>query len=191
MATLRDTNILPATPWKWYPADPGPFLSEMQQKRLSRKAWRQPAQHYHGKGAEKTVWTRRFCAETTNNWSHKVHTPWLVCSTNLPQHRSTTVQVFANTTLLKQPRLLEYHVVGPMTRCDCTCLPASAELDKTEQIVEEARELAHFCPIFWSRGLPPNDGNLQLPVTEDPFAEDAGALNIIGGHVLHRREWRH
>ena len=52
IATLRDMNIIPATPWKWYPADPGPFLREMQQ-RLSRKAWRQPAHHHHGKGTEK------------------------------------------------------------------------------------------------------------------------------------------
>ena len=59
MDTLHDLNIIPASPWKWYPAedsdvgwthtgaDPGPFLSEMQQ-RLSRKVWKQAAQHYHG-----------------------------------------------------------------------------------------------------------------------------------------------
>ena len=66
MATFRDLNIIPATPWKWYliedpdvdwtysGADPGPFLREMQQ-RLSRKVWKQAAQHNHGEGAENGV----------------------------------------------------------------------------------------------------------------------------------------
>ena len=66
MATLRDLSIIPVSPWKWYPAenldvdwtyyggDPGPFLSEMQQ-RLSHTFWEQAAQHHHGLGAE-MVW---------------------------------------------------------------------------------------------------------------------------------------
>ena len=64
MATLHDLNIIPASPWKWYPLKtrtstgptlaltPGPFLSVMQQ-RLSRKVWKQAAQHYHCLCAEK------------------------------------------------------------------------------------------------------------------------------------------
>ena len=64
--TARTTTILHFTPWKWYPAenpdvdrtysgrDPGPFLSEMQQ-RLSHKVWEQAALHYHGLGAENGV----------------------------------------------------------------------------------------------------------------------------------------
>ena len=32
--------------------------------------------------------------------------------------------------------------------CDFPCLPPSAVPDKTEQIVEEAREMAHSCPVF-------------------------------------------
>ena len=44
MATLHDLSIIPVSPWKWYPAenpdvdwtysggDPGPFLTEMQQR---------------------------------------------------------------------------------------------------------------------------------------------------------------
>ena len=63
MATLHDFSIIPASPWKWYPAenpdvgwicsggDPGPFLSEMQQ-RLSHKVWEQAA--LHGSGKKKT-----------------------------------------------------------------------------------------------------------------------------------------
>ena len=66
MATLHDLSIIPASPWKWYPAenpdvdwtysggDPGPFLNEMQQ-RLSHKVWEQAALHYHGPGAENGV----------------------------------------------------------------------------------------------------------------------------------------
>ena len=66
MATLHDLSIIPASPWKWYPAenpdvdwtysggDPGPFLSEMQQ-RLSHKVREQAALHYHGIGAENGV----------------------------------------------------------------------------------------------------------------------------------------
>ena len=66
MATLYDLNIISVSPWKWYPdedpnvdwtysgGDPGPLLSEMQQ-RLSHKMWRQAALHYYGLGAEKVV----------------------------------------------------------------------------------------------------------------------------------------
>ena len=66
MATLHDLGIIPASPWKWYIAenpdvdwtntggDPGPFLSEMQQ-RLSHKVWEQAALHNHGLGAENGV----------------------------------------------------------------------------------------------------------------------------------------
>ena len=66
MATLHDLSIIPASPWKWYPAenpdvgwtytggDPGPFLSEMQQ-RLSHRVWKQAALHCHGLGAENGV----------------------------------------------------------------------------------------------------------------------------------------
>ena len=66
MATSRDLSIIPAFPWKWYPAenpdvdwtysggDPGPFLSEMPQ-RLSHKVWEQAALHFHDLGAENEV----------------------------------------------------------------------------------------------------------------------------------------
>ena len=72
------------------------------------------------------------------------------------------------------------------------CLPASAELDKTEQIVEEARERWHIpsCPIFWFRGTP-SDWYPEQPITQDPLAEDFGSLNIICGHVFTDGKWRH
>ena len=67
MATLHDLSIIPASPWKWYPAenpdvdwtysggDPGLFLSDEMQQRLSHKVWEQAALHYHGLGAENGV----------------------------------------------------------------------------------------------------------------------------------------
>ena len=67
---------------------------------------------------------------------------------------------------------------------DCPCVPASLDLDRTEQIIEEAREKAHTCPIFWFRGLPPSAWYPELPVTDDPFVEDFGSLDMRGGHVF-------
>ena len=69
---------------------------------------------------------------------------------------------------------------------DCPCFPASLDLDRTERIIiiEEAREKAHTCPIFWFRGLPPSDWYPELPAADDPFVEDFGWLDIMGGHVF-------
>ena len=67
---------------------------------------------------------------------------------------------------------------------DCPCVPASFDLDRTERIVDEARKKAHTCPIFWFRGLPPSDWYPELPVANDPFVEDFGSLDILGGHVF-------
>ena len=68
--------------------------------------------------------------------------------------------------------------------CDCLCIPASFDLDKTDQLVDEAREKAHTCQFFWFRGLPPSDWCPELPVAEDLFVEDFGSLDIMGGHVV-------
>ena len=57
-------------------------------------------------------------------------------------------------------------------------------VDKTARIVDEAREKAHSCPIFLFRGLPPSDWYPELPVSDDPFVEDSGSLDIMGGHVF-------
>ena len=46
------------------------------------------------------------------------------------------------------------------------------------------REEAHICPIFWFRGFPPSDWYPELPVADDPFVEDFGSLDIMGGHVF-------
>ena len=67
---------------------------------------------------------------------------------------------------------------------DCPCTPTSFELDKTDQIVDEARMRAFSCPIFWFRGLPPSSWYPELPFAEQPFAEDFGSLDIAGGHVF-------
>ena len=67
---------------------------------------------------------------------------------------------------------------------DCPCTPTSLELDKTDRIVDEARTRVRSCPVFWFRGLPPSSWYPELPVAEQPFAEDFGSLDIAGGHVF-------
>ena len=67
---------------------------------------------------------------------------------------------------------------------DCPCVPNSFDLDTTDRIVEEAREKAHTCPIFWFRGLPPSDWYPELPVADEPFVENFGSLDIVGGHIF-------
>ena len=99
----------------------------------------------------------------------------LVCCTKPPQHRSTMVQGFA-CTILVLPKSLVFCADHLMTRCFIAFTIARAslpplDLDKTERIVDEAREKAHSCPIFWFRGLPPSDWFPKLPVAEDPFVE--------------------
>ena len=196
MATLRDINI-PATPWKWYPtedldvdwtytgADPRPFLREMQQK-LSCIVWKQAAQHYNGKrfgkrgGHDVSAQTPQTVGETRS--SHQS----LYAFASLPPHQFTTPKSFANTTLLKQPRLSVYCVVRPMTRCSIVRVTVLASQHpsswtKHGKMVEEARGGAHSCPIFWFRSLPPSDWYPELPNTEDSFAEDFGSLKITGG----------
>ena len=39
-------------------------------------------------------------------------------------------------------------------------------------------------PHFWFRGLPPSDWFPELPVANDPFVEDFGSLDMMGGHVF-------
>ena len=51
-------------------------------------------------------------------------------------------------------------------------------------MIDEAREKALTCPIFWFRGLPPSDWYSELPVAEDPIVEDFGSVHIMGGHVF-------
>ena len=98
------------------------------------------------------------------------------------------VQGFAST-ILVLPKSLVFCADHLMTRCFIAFTIARAslpplDLDKTERIVDEAREKAHSCPIFWFRGLPPSDWYPKLPVAEDPFVEDFVSLDIMGGHVF-------
>ena len=97
------------------------------------------------------------------------------------------VQGFGST--IPAPKLLVSCAGHLMTQCSITSMtarvfPASCDLHKTERIVDEAREKAHTCPIFWFRGLPPSDWYPELPVADDPFVEDFGSLDIMGGHVF-------
>ena len=139
----------PDVDWTYSGGDPGPFLSEMQQ-RLSHKVWEQAALLYHGLGAENGV----------------AHMSELVCCTKLPQHKSVTVQGSVSTT--PTPKLLVLCAGHLITQCfiriyDCPCIPTSFELDKTDRIVDEARTKAHSCPIFWFPGLPPRGWYPELP----------------------------
>ena len=110
----------------------------------------------------------------------------LVCFSRSPQHKSSMDQGFASTIL--EPKLLVSCAGHLMTQCSIAFMiarafPASLDLDSTERIIEEAREKAHTCPIFWFRGLPPSDWYPELPVA-DAFVEDFGSLDIMGGPVF-------
>ena len=152
------------------------------------RMWEQAALHYYGLGAEKGVdMTSTYTSISDRLDLRAVLSPGLGCCTKLLLHRSTTAQGFASTILT--PRCLA-HCVGHLTiQCiyrvyDCPCTPTSFELDKTDQIVDEARVRARSCPVFWFRGLPPRSWYPELPFAEQPFAEDFGSLDIAGGHVF-------
>ena len=98
-------------------------------------------------------------------------------------------QEFAIIFLLRRARLPVYYVDHLMTRCSILHIIASASLHSPnwtrQSESSKRRERWHIsCFVFWHRGLPPSDGYPELPITEDPFAEDFGSLNIIGGHVF-------
>ena len=197
MATLYDLNIIPVSPWKWYPAenpdvdwtysggDPGPFLSEMQQ-RLSHKVWEQAALHYHGLGAENGVdmtilhkHHKQLVARGAHvraGMLYKIATAQIYDGSRVCDHNPDAQVACA---LCGSPDDSMFHRVY-----DCPCIPTSFELDKTDQIVDEARMRARSCPVFWFRGLPPSSWYPELPFAEQPFAEDFGSLDIVGGHVF-------
>ena len=192
MATLHDLSIILFLPWKWYPAenpdvdwtysggDPGPFLSEMQQ-RLSHKVWEQAALHHHGLGAENgvdmTILHRHHKqlvargAHVRAGMLYKIATAQIYDGSRVCEHDPDARVACV---LCGSPDDSMFHRVY-----DCPCVPNSFDLDKTERIVEEAREKAHTCPIFWFRGLPPSD---RYP--DEPFVEDFGSLHIMGGHIF-------
>ena len=158
------------------------------QQRLSSNAWKQAAQHHHGKGAEngvdmtvlrrhhKQLLTRG--AHTRAGMLYKLATARIYDGTRVCEHNAAEAAQIACVPC-GSPDDSMFH-----RAYDFPCLPPSAVLDTTEQIVEEARELAHSCPVFWFRGPPPSDWYPELPITEDPFAEGFGSLNIIGVHVF-------
>ena len=197
MATLHDLSIIPVSPWKWYPAenpdvdwtysggDPGPFLSEMQQ-RLSHKVWEQVALHYHGLGAENgvdmTILHKHYKqlvargAHVRAGMLYKIATAQICDGSRVCEHDPDAQVACA---LCGSPDDSMFHRVY-----DCPFIPASFELDRAERIIEEAREKARTCPIFWFRGLPPRGWYPELPAADDPFDEDFGSLHILGGHVF-------
>ena len=153
MATLHDLSIIPASPWKWYPAenpdvdwtcsggDPGPFPSEMQQ-RLSHKVWGQAALHNHGLGAENGV---------NMTVLHKHHKQLVARGAHVRagmQNKIATAQIYDGSRVCEHNPGAHVACVlcgppdDPMFHriCDCPCIPASFDLDKTEQLVDETRE---------------------------------------------------
>ena len=161
MATLHDLSIIRASPWKWYPAenpdvdwtcsggDPGPFLSEMQQ-RLFHKVWEQPSLHHHGLGAENGV---------NMTVLHRHHRQWVARGANVkagsPQHKSSMVQGFASTILEPMlPVSCESHL---LTQCFIAFMivrafPLPSTWTKTEQIVGGQRVSPHLPHLLvsWS-----------------------------------------
>ena len=146
----------PDVDWTYAGGDPGPFLSEMQQ-RLSHKMWRQAALHYYGLGAENGVdmtmlhkHHKRLLARgahTRAGMLYKIATAQIYDGPRVCEH-DPDAHVYC--TLCGSPDDSMYHRVY-----DCPCTPTSFVLDKTDQIVDEARVRARSCPVFWFRGLPP------------------------------------
>ena len=66
---------------------------------------------------------------------------------------------------------------------DCPCIPASFDLDKTDRIVDEARTNTPVpsSGFVVSRRVP-GTSSCQSPM--NPFVEDFGSLDIMGGHVF-------
>ena len=196
MATLHDLSIIPASPWKWYPAenpdfdwtysggDPGLFLTEMQQ-RLSHKVWEQAALHYHGldaeNGANMTVVHKHHKqlvargAHVRAGMLYKIATAQIFDGSRVCEHNPGAQVACVLCGSLDDSFFIEFMIAR--------AFPASLDLDSTERIIEEAREKAHSCPIFWFRGLPPSDWYPELPVA-DAFVEDFGSLDIMGGPVF-------
>ena len=156
------------------------------QQRLSHKVWEQAALHYHGLGAENGVdmtilhkHHKRLVARgahTRAGMLYKIATAQIYDGPRVCEHDPDAQVACA---LCGSPDDSMFHRVY-----DCPCTPTSFELDKTDQVVDEARMRAFSCPIFWFRGLPPSSWYPELPFAEQPFAEDFGSLDIVGGHVF-------
>ena len=125
--------------WTFSGADAGPFLREMQH-RLSHKVWIQAAQPYCGKRAEDGV------DVTVLRKHHKQrHTPGPVSFTNSPQHKFTVAQGVCEHNPAEIAQSACVHGGSPDDSTfhrvfDCRSLPVTAELDKTERILDEAKE---------------------------------------------------
>ena len=142
--------------------------------------------HYHGLGAENgvnmTVLHKHHKqllargAHVKADMSYKIVTAQIHDGSRVCEH-NPGAQVAC--TLCGSPDDSMFHRIY-----DCPCVPASPDLDRTERMIVEMREKAHTCTIFWFRGLPPSDWYPELPVADDPFVEEFGSLDIMGGHVF-------
>ena len=174
MATLHDLSIIPASPWKWYPAenpdvdwtysgsDPGPFLSEMQQ-RLSHKVWEQAALHY-----------------TTVSEGANVRASML--------YKIATTQFYDGSKVC-EPTLPVSRVGHMMTQCfiaikTVRAPPHSSSWTKpSEQSKKQERKptLAPSSGFVASRQA---IGTLSCQSPMTPLVEDFGSLDIMGGYVF-------
>ena len=129
------------------------------QQRLSHKVWEQAALHYHGLGAENGVNMTDLHKHRKQLFERGAHV------------RAGMLYLIATAQIYGGPRVSD-HDPGAQVACtlcgspddsmfhriyDCPCVPASLDLDRTERTIEEAKEKAHTCSIFWFRGLPPSD----------------------------------
>ena len=156
------------------------------QQRLSHKVWEQAALHYHGLGAENGV---------IMTVLHKHHKQLVARGAHV---RAGMLYKIATAQICDGSRVCEHNAGAQVARVlcgspddsmfhriyDCPCVPASFDLDRGERIVDEVRKKAHTCPIFSFRGLLWSDWYPELPVANDPFVEDFGSLDIMGGHVF-------
>ena len=150
MATLHDLSIIPVSvemvpaenpdvDWTYSGGDPGPFLTEMHQ-RLSHKVWEHAALHHHGLLAENGVDMTILHRHHKQLLARGAHVrAGMLCKIATTQYMM--VQGFHDPdaqiacVLCGSPDDSMFHRIY-----DCPCVSNSFHLDKTERIVEEARE---------------------------------------------------
>ena len=127
------------------------------QQRLSRKAWKQAAQHHHGKGAENGVNMTVLLGQHKQLVARGAHvragmlftiaTAQIYDGSRVCEHNLVTAQVAC--VLCGSPDDSMFHRIY-----DCPNIPASFDLDKTARIVDEARQKAHSCHFLVSWSTP-------------------------------------
>ena len=185
IVTLHDLSIIPASLWKWYPAEnltsTGPTL--VVTLALSSVRCNRDSPTRFGTGG--IALSRSRCGK----WSQhdgSTQTPqtigrtWRTCQSwyVIQDRHSTNLRWFKGLRAQHWSRSC-FHRIH-----DFPCVPASFDLDETERIIEQAREESphlHHLLVSWS---PAKRLDPELPVADDLFVEDFGSLDIMGGHVF-------